>query len=1092
MLHAPPRSHRLGGRLLLGAILPSAFALSAFAPREARAVVLASQFGCQSAVSKAARNYLASVAKLRTKCLTAELAASAPGACADSKVVKSLGDAASKFRAAVLKGCGTLGDEALTSPRPAGLSLPPAQVLVPRLRSELDRLESILESGLHGGSDGAGSADAAALSCQAALDRAVLGHLGTALKSIGSSCHDKEDRGRPVVDETFRIVEACRGSAEPALAAARAKLAAKTVSRCPESALAQLSVCRGAAGAADGVGGAAVVLACLFDSAERVAVATIAAEHGRDEPRVIGRIELRFPGSEATYAASDALVSLVDAAGETVASARADANGRVELPGRRLAEFWICWERDGARACASERIAVGLDTTWIGDRVVDVPELPSATGPLRVLAGRLERADGSPCFEAATSGDFALRGTVQVFDLAGGPAGEIAGVSPRGDFVVFHSSLDPFVRLLGRCGGEEIPLDVPTSSPGVQALVLRGSNAPPAVARIDLLHSSGQSVTDLGSVRPGEEITLVASFEDPDEDPLEFRWEVTRGDGSLLAAEDPVSGGGGVRASGEMVRWRIGETTDVHQLTVWASDGRGGLESAVVSLGPIVLPGPNETPCLPIPKLQKFLCGTGYSSIVPEPAGGRSNFLSYKYRNPVHNSPADACAYYNLVDPQCPDLDCDGFVDAGADPSGLCRRTTLGGWWQKNGFDPSTGLGPDVTSAWYLNSNDLGFGREMHCRVTSWRSTILDRPIGAPLATEFFLGAMRREVLESVAIADWKKLLPLFPSTVACYVVNYTTDACFNYPTNDPQNADLAYQGTQSIQSNASLDPLHAYGTVAMEFAPVEGFADLGPITKFFVYDGRIATGKRLAAANLDGCGPKSVPEVCLNCHGGNWPGDGSQAATLDAMIAGLGLPGGTLSGIDANDTALADPGYQLRRGIIEKLTREEYGFSSFLPFDPETYQFPSAAPFASQAASIRRLNQLVLWAKPKDAISSLVRGWYGNNLVSGSFAPWRPAAWNDDPSQPGDESDLHDDVYARACRGCHAAHYSIDQPTWFPSPPRLCVNGLGEAGGSPTMPHAKLTYLNLWRGDYPQAGTLPTLEAWYAASGAPGFTSCD
>lgn len=1086
MVHASPRSLALPGRLVLGAAL----LLAALAPREAGAVVLGSQVGCQSALSKAARNHLSSTAKVRTKCRAAEAAGSTTGNCFDPKVVKALADAAAKFDSAVQKGCGALDDEALTAPRPAGLSLPSRQALAPAVRSELDRLERILETRLYGGSDGtgAGSADAAALSCQAALDRAVLGHLGTALKSVGSGCHDKEDRGRTVVDETFRIVEACRESAEPGLAAARAKLAAKTVSRCPESALAQLSACRTAGGTA---GGASEVLACLFDSAERVAVAAIAAEHGRDEPRVIGRLELRLPGSEATYAASDALVALVDAAGETVSSARADANGRVELPGRSLSEFWLCWERGDARACASETIAVGLDTAWFGDRVVDLPEQLSSSGPLRALAGRLERSDGSPCFEAA-AGDFALRGTVQVLDLLGRPAGDAAAVSPRGDFVAFHSSLDPFVRLLGRCAGEEIPLDVPGSSLGSQAFVLRASNAPPRDARVDLLHASGLPVTDPGSVKPGEEITLAASFEDPDEDPLEFRWEVTRGDGSLLGAEDPVASGGSVRASGARVRWRIGATTDIHQVTLWASDGRGGLESAVVSLGPIVLPGPTETPCLLIPKLQKVLCGTGYSSIVPEPAGGRPNFLTYKYRNPTFNSPPDACAYYNLVDPQCPDLDCDGFVDAGADPSGLCRRTTLGGWWQKNGFDPSTGLGPDVASAWYLNSNDLGFGREMHCRVTSWRSTILDRPIGAPLAAERFLGAMRPEVLESVAITDWKKLLPLFPSTVACYVVNYTTDACFNYPTNDPQNADLAYQGTQSIQANPSLDPLHAYGTVAMEFAPVEGFADLGPITKFFVYDGRIASGKRLTAANLDGCGPKSVPEVCLNCHGGSWPGDGSQAATLDAMIAGLALPGGTLSGIDANDTALADPGYQLRRGIIEKLTREEYGFSSFLPFDPETYQFPSAAPGASQAAAIRRLNQIVLWAKPKSAISSLVRGWYGNNLVSGAFAPWRPAAWNDDPAQPGDESDLYDDVYARACRGCHAAHYSIDQPTWFPSPPRLCVNGLGEAGGSPTMPHAKLTYLNLWRGDYPQASALPTLEAWYTASGAPGFTSCD
>ena len=220
------------------------------------------------------------------------------------------------------------------------------------------------------------------------------------------------------------------------------------------------------------------------------------------------------------------------------------------------------------------------------------------------------------------------------------------------------------------------------------------------------------------------------------------------------------------------------------------------------------------------------------------------------------------------------------------------------------------------------------------------------------------LSALRPDVLSSPLIADWKFALAKFPATIACYVVNYTTDACFNYPTNLQQNADLAYQGQQSIQSNPSLDPLNAYGTVAMEFAPVEGFGDLGPVTKFFVYDGRIASGKRLVAANLDGCGAKSVPEVCMSCHGGHWPGDGSQGTDLDTMIAGLSQPAGVLAGIDANDTVATDAGYQLRRSILSKLTKNEPGFSTFLPFDPKTYRWPTAAPEASQASSIRQIGR--------------------------------------------------------------------------------------------------------------------------------------
>ena len=40
-------------------------------------------------------------------------------------------------------------------------------------------------------------------------------------------------------------------------------------------------------------------------------------------------------------------------------------------------------------------------------------------------------------------------------------------------------------------------------------------------------------------------------------------------------------------------------------------------------------------------------------------------------------------------------------------------------------------------------------------------------------------------------------------------------------------------------------------------------------------------------------------------------------------------------------------------------------------------------------------------------------------------------------------------------------------------------------------MPHAKLTYLNLWQSAFPQLDALSTLETWYAAT-VNNFVSCD
>ena len=1051
--------------------------IATLSPRVADAVVLESQSACQRAISKAGRLYMASTLKTLTRCDLARVAQPATDPCSDAAVLGDLTSAATKFDATVTKACEDLSDEELSAPRPSGLSLEPLASLLPTMRAEQDRLVGDLVAFLHAApSSGGGSAPGdAAVDCQSALDQAVAKRVGGAFKLLATGCHDREDRGKSVTGEVSRITQSCLEATALALDAAAAKLIAKPATRCTAPALAELGACP----TLESSRTVDNVTTCLLDRAKFAAAASIAVTHGRDGPRVSGLIQASIPGLAATVAAADAHAVVLGKDGTPIASATADANGHVDIAVRPLERVTLCWQRGGSTSCASDPIDVGLEPVFFGDRTIAFP----VGAAEQAVLGKVTRADGSPCFEASTAAEFALRGGVLVSPAGTPPAGDRTAVSSAGDFVV-AVPLSGEHTVHADCGGEQTSLDLGPSPLPPTPVELHMSNAAPSGGTVDMTDDQGQPVTDPSTVSPGDVITLHASF--VDSDPLEYRWEITRGDGRFLG-----SAGDDRRASGSDVSWEVGGSSGIHQVTLWASDARGGIESLVATLGPIDVGPVLPSPCIALPKLQKLLCATGYTASVPEPAGGRADFLSYKYRNPSRNSPGDTCLYYNLVDPDCIDMNCDGVVDAGTDPMGKCKRTTLGGWWQKNGFDPTTGLGTDVISAWYLNSNDLGFGREMHCRVTSWSSAIVDRPIDSPTSAQRMVAELREDILASPQVTQWAKLFALYPSSVACYVTNYTTDHCFNYPTNDPHNANLAYQGQQSFVANPLVNPSNAYGTVAMEFGPVEGFGEVGSITKFFVYNGRTASGKRLTSANLDGCGPKSVPEVCMTCHGGNWPGDWSQGATLDGIVAGLGLPGFVLTGIDANDVAPTDPGFLLRRSILEKLTREEYGFSSFMPFDPDTYVFPAAAPSAVQAPSIRSLNQLVLYTKPKDPIRDLIKGWYGNNLVSGTFAPWRPAAWNDDGGQPGDESDLYDDVYARACRVCHAAHYSFATPGYFPSSSRLCKNGLGLGGGTPTMPHAKLTYLNLWKGDYPQAPTFPALEAWYTASEG-GFTSCD
>ena len=1078
------------------------------APLAAGAVVLKSQLTCQAMLSKSGEKYLTTILNVLIKCRKKNASSGTVNACTASSVRSSIDLAVNVFDLKVGKACTPLSEAALTGPRPAGLALVAMDRLPATQRAEYDRLADGLVDLLYGESGDSVPTQTrstqiitASLACQSALDKAVASQVGNSFKELGTLCHDKEDRGKTVIGTPFRITDACLDFSKVKLDAAAAKLKVGVASICSESAMQELSACAGTPGATRTV---SAVASCLLDRARDTVAAALDAGHGQSGPRVAGRVAVSLRGTEASFILADETMLLVAADGSTT-TGQSDVNGRVEFEARPLERYRLCRDRQGSestyRACASGPIDVVRRAVLFEQKTL---ELPLISTEETVFAGVVLRRDGEPCVDSNTHADFAMRGKVSLVTPRGEVVDSEREVAADGSFLLLAPAFGEYV-VQAHCGDEAITQSVSASgtTEGATKLELRGTtqNIPLPTVRMTTL--GGTPITDPQTISSGQTIVLSAVFATADNYPVsgiepKFRWRVTKGDGELQSVDQTTG------SSNSRVRFKVGDRRVPNQVTVWASDGRGGSKAWIFVIYPIL----GFTPCALLSLLtdQDDLCKQGYTSTTPDPAGGDDKFLTYKFDNRPLNSENESCLYYNIVDPQCVDLDCDGVVDPGTDPSGKCKRMTLGGWWQKNGFDSSTGLGADVASGWYLNSNDLGFGREMHCRVTSWGGPVAwnliskDRGFGAepsffpnfdtttaPLSSVLLLDALEPEFKAAGTLKDWQSLFGLFPSTVACYVANYTTDLCFDYPTNHPGNADLAFQGQLEIEANPTVNPARAYGTVAMEFRAVEGFGSLGPITKFFVYGGRVAASKRIGAANLDGCGAKNVPQVCMNCHGGAW----SDTSVLDAIVAGIDEDAGVLAGIDASDTAHGDVGFETRKDLLQALTRGESGFSSFLPFDPKTYQFPAAAGEAAQHDGIRRLNQIVHLTEPSDAIDELIYGWYGNNLSSGLFAPWRPAAWNDDGAAAGDESDLYDDVYALSCRGCHAAHYSFDSP-YFPSPSRLCADSnTGEAGGSPTMPHAKLTYLNLWQSAFPQLDALSTLETWYAAT-VNNFVSCD
>ena len=296
------------------------------------------------------------------------------------------------------------------------------------------------------------------------------------------------------------------------------------------------------------------------------------------------------------------------------------------------------------------------------------------------------------------------------------------------------------------------------------------------------------------------------------------------------------------------------------------------------------------------------------------------------------------------------------------------RRLTLSDWWAVNGFDPVTGRAPAEENGYraaavsYLNNNDLGFGRNMHC------------------------------------------LKKKNTRNVACWVANH------GLADQSPGNADLA-----AAQENPGA-------TVTMEFSPVDqriikgfdfsrefSFLDQfrppglivndqlvavllrSSTVKFYVYnrtDDTQTHGEfpRTAIADLDGCGDKYVPGVCLNCHGGDVPTE-------------------FFNNPAKNTWTMQD--------VLE------VGAASFREFDTATFKYPGArtTPNNVEHAMFKRLNKLVQATDPADGIDALINAWYSGPDDITEDSAYVPPSWS-----AAGGSMVYRDTVAKGCRTCHVA----------------------------------------------------------------------
>ncbi len=270
----------------------------------------------------------------------------------------------------------------------------------------------------------------------------------------------------------------------------------------------------------------------------------------------------------------------------------------------------------------------------------------------------------------------------------------------------------------------------------------------------------------------------------------------------------------------------------------------------------------------------------------------------------------------------------------------------------------------------YYNKNELGLGRELGCGVVD------DGPGIDPNTGKTF-------------------------QAIGCYVSNYGTSF------RDPNNSlRLAAEG------------IHYKNTVCISFRPSLG---AGYEVQFYTYN---QDNQRREWAQLDTLGPRPLPQVCMNCHGGSYD----------------------------NEKHLAH-------------------YARFLPMDPNVVLWPQDKGLtrADQEESIRIVNALGANSPLTPAQRDMLNKLYNNNLNTPgtkSADKWFPTAWDDTDAH----RDLFDKVVKPNCETCHLAMQTDPNGQTlaiydlFKSPSTLMSAGLAaDVCNSFVMPNSQATSRNFW-----------------------------
>jgi len=304
-------------------------------------------------------------------------------------------------------------------------------------------------------------------------------------------------------------------------------------------------------------------------------------------------------------------------------------------------------------------------------------------------------------------------------------------------------------------------------------------------------------------------------------------------------------------------------------------------------------------------------------------------WLSFKYQIHCGNyhdckeltNQAEAINYYKSI----------GVVDP--------TTYTLNQWLSDNGFVP----GAPVVRGVYANLGDLQIGRDMNC---------------LPSGTRVACYVNNHGPVPSLVLSNW----PDIKQALA--------DADGTSGKNPFATVAMVYDSSVSGPNNVTFYAFNGPDSPPGALVPPGGLLTL------VILDGAGA----ILLDDDDEPGPKTVPRMCMACHG----------------------------------------------GVYDKNTHSVSG-ASFLPFDVFYFRYSGKEGFTfdDQAESFRKLNAIVASTKATPAIQELINGMYPagvTKLNSVAVDGFTPAGWADNPS-------LYQGVVRQYCRMCHIA-----QPESFTS----------------------------------------------------------